>query len=312
MKNGHLVKRLVVATLALGLLGANIKTMAEQAAESRRLSILSVKGENGFVIKGGTREIKATAGMPLGQGSKVKTGASSNLFLEADGDKVMKLDSQSVAEITGVSSKKLKITLKSGSLFFQVDRKLAEDEELTFDAAQTSMSIRGTAGLLSFKEKSLEFSLLEGSVDWTIGNETVAVEAGDKVVLKEVTDGLSLEKNGMNSIYELLEKKKLDWRELDDFGLETLLDQEGRMDLSVVRTGGRRRNGRRIPGGLECRSLWGRTVRMILPEQERPPVPMAVPPGQVLIAPPIPRAVPVLVGRTLLRQIVHHMNPPLG
>ena len=78
MKNGHLVKRLVVATLALGLLGANIKTMAEQAAESRRLSILSVKGENGFVIKGGTREIKATAGMPLGQGSKVKTGASSN------------------------------------------------------------------------------------------------------------------------------------------------------------------------------------------------------------------------------------------
>lgn len=234
MKNGHLVKRLVVATLALGLLGANIKTMAEQAAESRRLSILSVKGENGFVIKGGTREIKATAGMPLGQGSKVKTGASSNLFLEADGDKVMKLDSQSVAEITGVSSKKLKITLKSGSLFFQVDRKLAEDEELTFDAAQTSMSIRGTAGLLSFKEKSLEFSLLEGSVDWTIGNETVAVEAGDKVVLKEVTDGLSLEKNGMNSIYELLEKKKLDWRELDDFGLETLLDQEGRMDLSVV------------------------------------------------------------------------------
>lgn len=234
MKNGHLVKRLVVTTLALGLLGANIKTMAEQAAESRRLSILSVKGENGFVIKGGTREIKAIAGMPLGQGSKVKTGADSNLFMEADDDKVMKLDSQSVAEITGVSSKKLKITLKSGSLFFQVDRKLAEDEELTFDAAQTSMSIRGTGGILSFKEKSLEFSLIEGSVDWTIGNETVAVDAGETVVLKEVADGLSLDKNGMNSIYELLEKKKLDWRELDDFGLETLLEQEGRMDLSAV------------------------------------------------------------------------------
>ncbi len=236
MDKGRVVKKLAIGMLALAFLGVNIKTMAEQAAETRKLSILSVKGENGSVIKGGVREIRAAAGMRLGQGAKVKTGAATQIYLEADQDKVMKLDSSSVAEITGASSKKLKITLKSGSLFFNVERKLAEDEELTFDAAQTSMSIRGTGGAISFEEGNLVLSLAEGSVDWKIGNETVHVEAGEQVTLCQVKDGESLEQNGMNSIYELLEKKEFGWKELDAFVLETMLElvEEGRLDPSAI------------------------------------------------------------------------------
>lgn len=225
-------KKLVVFSLAAVFLAVNGKALAEEFS-SRRLSILSVQGDEGFVIKGGSREVKAAGGMPLGQGSQVRTGIKTTMYLEADDDKVVKLDSNTLVEISKASSKKLNIALKSGELFFHVEKPLGSGEEMSFDAAQTSMSIRGTGGILKFGESRLELFLIEGHVEWDMGNETVAVEPGQRVTLRQVT-GNALERSGMRSAYEPERVTSFDWRDLDALGLEAVLERRERMDLSVI------------------------------------------------------------------------------
>lgn len=230
-------KKLLVLSLAALLLGVNIKSMADVTeAESRKLSVLSVSGAEAFVTKGAVREVEAAAGMPLGQGSKVRTGYKTSLYMEADSDKTLKLDSSSLAEITRASAKKLKITLKSGEMFFNVDKPLAADEELTFDAAQTSMSIRGTSGVLGFEGDRLSLFLIEGSVDWNIGNKTVELTAGQRADLMPGSDQ-TLEDNGMESAYTLEKVGDFTWKDLPPVGLSALLEMGDKVDTSAIGMG---------------------------------------------------------------------------
>ncbi len=225
-------KRLAVFLLAAIFLAVNVKAMAKEA-ESRRLSILSVQGDEAFVIKGGSREVKASEGMPLGQGSQVRTGMKTGMYLEADNDKVIKLGSSTIVEISKASSKKLKIFLKNGEIFFNVDKPLGAGEEMSFDAAQTSMSIRGTSGVLKFGGNGMELSLIEGHVEWDLGNERVDVDPGQKVSLKKIS-GETLGRNGMKSAYQLEGTETFDWRDLDAMALEAALEQWERLDLSAI------------------------------------------------------------------------------
>ncbi len=227
-------KRLLVLASAMVFLGVNIKGLADEAtAESRRFSVLSVDGSEAYVIRGGVREVKATAGMPLGQGSSVRTGSQTSLYFEADDDKTIKLDSNTQVEITKSSSKKLRMTLKSGEMFFNVDRPLGEGEELTFHAAQTSMSIRGTGGVLAFTDEGIDLYLIEGKVDWKIGNEVISLQAGQMASLARV-DNEPLAANQMHSAYELQVTKPFTWMDLGALGLEAALEQRGKLDLSAI------------------------------------------------------------------------------
>ena len=226
-------KKFVVLFLAAALFGTNTISMAEEAVQSRRFSILSISGDEAYVVKGSTKEVKATAGMPLGQGSKVRTGFQTSLYVEADDDKTIKLDSNTQAEITKVSSKSLKITLKSGEIFFNVDKPLGEGEELTFDAAQTSMSIRGTSGVLNYSQNGITFYLIEGEVYWNIGNQIVSLSAGQKAALLPGSQE-QLQANGMTSMYELSEVTAFEWNELSAMALEALMEQMEQIDLSAI------------------------------------------------------------------------------
>ena len=228
-------KRLLVLSLAAALLGTNIKSMADEAtAESRRFSILSVKGEEAYVTRGSTpNEIKATAGMPVGQGSQIRTGLKSSLYLEADGGKTLKMDSNSEAVITKSSSKSLKITLKSGSMFFNVDQPLEDGEEMNFNAAQTSMSIRGTSGLFVIEDGTLTFYLIEGEVSWNLGNETITMKAGEKASFQGVSKETRLGRSYIDS-YQLQDVNSFSWRDLPAAGLEAVLEQAENLDLTAI------------------------------------------------------------------------------
>lgn len=228
-------KRLLVLSLAVALLGTNIKSMADEAtAESRRFSILSVKGEEAYVTRGSTpNEIKATAGIPVGQGSQLRTGLKSSIYLEADGGKTLKLDSSSEAVITKSSSKSLKITLKSGSMFFNVDQPLEDGEEMNFNAAQTSMSIRGTSGVFVIEDGMLTFYLIEGEVSWNLGNETITMKAGEKAVLQGVSKETRSGRSYIAS-YQLQGVEPFSWRDLPAAGLEAVLEQAEKLDLTAI------------------------------------------------------------------------------
>ena len=213
-----------VFLIALVFLGVNIAAVADDlVGEARSLSVLSVSGDEAVVMRGANREIKAAAGMPLGQGTKAKTGAGTNMYLQADEDKTIKMGSSTLVEITKASAKKLGITLKSGEIFFNVEQKLADDEEMIFHAAQTSLSIRGTSGFL-IQEPGGETTLflLEGMVEWSAGEETITLEAGQTGTYVPARDmrGDSLKNEG-----------EFQWEDLDAFCLETLLNDISGIEL---------------------------------------------------------------------------------
>ena len=90
-----------VFLIALIFLGVNIAAVADDlVGEARSLSVLSVSGDEAVVMRGANREIKEAAGMPLGQGTKAKTGAGTNMYLQADEDKTIKMGSSTLVEIT--------------------------------------------------------------------------------------------------------------------------------------------------------------------------------------------------------------------
>ncbi len=214
----------MVFLIALVFLGVNIAAVADDlVGEARSLSVLSVSGDEAVVMRGANREIKAAAGMPLGQGTKAKTGAGTNMYLQADEDKTIKMGSSTLVEITKASAKKLGITLKSGEIFFNVEQKLADDEEMIFHAAQTSLSIRGTSGFL-IQEPGGETTLflLEGMVEWSAGEETITLEAGQTGTYVPARDmrGDSLKNEG-----------DFQWEDLDAFCLETLLNDISGIEL---------------------------------------------------------------------------------
>ena len=213
-----------VFLIALIFLGVNIAAVADDlVGEARSLSVLSVNGDEAVVMRGANREIKAAAGMPLGQGTKAKTGAGTNMYLQADEDKTIKMGSSTLVEITKASAKKLGITLKSGEIFFNVEQKLADDEEMIFHAAQTSLSIRGTSGFL-IQEPGGETTLflLKGMVEWSAGEETITLEAGQTGTYVPARDmrGDSLKNEG-----------DFQWEDLDAFCLETLLNDISGIEL---------------------------------------------------------------------------------
>ena len=228
-----------VFLIALIFLGVNIAAVADDlVGEARSLSVLSVSGDEAVVMRGANREIKAAAGMPLGQGTKAKTGAGTNMYLQADEDKTIKMGSSTLVEITKASAKKLGITLKSGEIFFNVEQKLADDEEMIFHAAQTSLSIRGTSGFL-IQEPGGETTLflLEGMVEWSAGEETITLEAGQTGTYVPARDmrGDSLKNEG-----------DFQWEDLDAFCLETLLN-----DISGIELGDFGLTSDQIPEALK-------------------------------------------------------------
>lgn len=214
------MKRIAVAAAllaALVLLGTDLGAMADEfAGEARSISVLSVSGEDVFVSRGTGKEVKAAAGMPLGQGSSARTGAAAGMYLKADEDRTVKMAGNTRVEIEKASEKKLGIAVKSGEIFFDVEKKLAEDEELEFRTARTSLSIRGTSGFLETEaDGRVRLYLLEGSVEWKAGETAIRVDAGQ--------GGIYTPARGMQQ--EELEKvEAFTWEDLNAFQLDTLLN----------------------------------------------------------------------------------------
>ena len=245
-------KILVLAVMA-ACLSANPCSFADDT-ESRTLSILEVSGNEAYVKKNAPGRFAAVAGLNLGEGNQVSTGKASSIYIKADDDKTMKLDNNTSVDVEKASAKSLKLTLKKGKLFFNVEKPLGEDEELQFKAGQTSMSIRGTSGVIKYHPDVLCYYLFEGTVSVSLGNDqSLELHAGQKAEL--VRDwGDDTPGPGSEAGYVLKESGAFHWRELDTSILKTVLENRDHLDLGAI--------------GLDSREELER-AESILEEQER-------------------------------------------
>lgn len=225
-------KKLTALVMLALTVNVSISAFAKEI-ESRKLTVIQVDGTDAQVQKPNGSVLSVVQGLSLAQGNRVSTGKDTYVYITADEDKTFKMDNNSAIMISKESSKSLKVELEKGHLFFNVEKPLGADEELTFDAANTSMSIRGTSGWLDYNANMLEFYLIEGSVIWTINGQQLLVNAGERVVLDRDWGG---EQPGpgkpLNYRYE--SKVFYTWEELPDDALVAVMENRDKIDLSAI------------------------------------------------------------------------------
>ncbi|MBP5166678.1 MAG: FecR domain-containing protein, partial [Oscillospiraceae bacterium] len=146
---------LVLAMLAVMLLAA----MPAGAADSTKAATMRITEITGTVsVKNASGiEQSVDSGMRIYSGYTVETAAKSYAYISLDDSRVIKLDAESRAEIKK-SGKKMKISLETGKLFFNVSDTVKSDETVTISTSTLLTGIRGTSGEVTSEKESIDLS----------------------------------------------------------------------------------------------------------------------------------------------------------
>jgi len=110
----------------------------------------------------------------LNSGNEIDTEAQSLVSISLDESKVVTVDELSSADFSQ-SGKNLNLNLKSGSLYFDVQKPLAADENFDISTSTMIVGIRGTSGWISCIDGVESFILTDGHVH-IIGTNPVTGE----------------------------------------------------------------------------------------------------------------------------------------
>ena len=182
-KKTKIILLCVIALVVIALVVAGILFSRNLAGAMRVLKL-----EGGVTLEdadGTTRSI--TGNLRLQSGNALSTAADGLVSVGMDRHKIVTLQENSRAEVRK-TAKWLQLFLTKGSVFFQVNKALADDE--TFDIRTSTMivGIRGTSGYVSVDEDGHETLVLtDGHVEvvgtnpTTKEQKTITVHAGQKI-----------------------------------------------------------------------------------------------------------------------------------
>ena len=139
-----------------------------QSAEAKQFVLEDLVGT--VSVNDGEKDQEAFAGMNLYSGYGVMTETESFDWILLDEEMLVKMNEDSKTSITQEGNG-LKIFLEEGDLFFCVNRELEEDEELSFETENASLSIRGTCGIVRHHGGITYFAILEGEGEVAIPGE---------------------------------------------------------------------------------------------------------------------------------------------
>ena len=172
--------------IILPLLAAAVALAVLLAACSGKAATVRLARTEGDVSVWDDKEDSLAPEEELGlyAGYRMATGAAGYGWLSLDEDRLAKLDENSTMDIVA-AGKKLRLALGSGSLFFNIEKPLEEDETFEISTSNMMVGIRGTCGWVSVSGDRLLVRLLEGKVRCTVtlpDGDTVVetVEAGEK------------------------------------------------------------------------------------------------------------------------------------
>ena len=101
-------------------------------------------------------------GMRLMANDELVTDKDTTIYLRVDDDKNILLDKDTSMKIKELKDGKLQMELNYGAFFFDVENKLQDGEDMSFEIGGTTMSIRGTSGQGELRESVKSFSIFTG------------------------------------------------------------------------------------------------------------------------------------------------------
>ena len=171
-----------LVVIALGIIIpvtiANKNKDKNPTIESRVIVVTEMVKSNSnaqVLISNNGLDTTCATGIRLKSGDTVTTDDSSIVYFTCDNDKVFRINENSRIYIDEASSKKLKVKLLDGEIYFNVKTKLQDDESLDVVAGSTTMSVRGTIGNISYDTESGDLLVLvpEGKLACSSDSGTV-------------------------------------------------------------------------------------------------------------------------------------------
>ena len=225
-------KKITLALMVAFTFCVSLSALANEI-ESRKLAIIQVEGKEAEIKKPNGRIVKAASGMSLGVDNRVTSGKGTYVYISADDDKTFKMDEKTTIQITKASEKSLSVDILDGQLFFNVEKPLKSDEEMSFRVANTSMSIRGTSGWLRYDTMDMEFFLAEGTVNWDIDGQEITVNPGQRVLLERDWGGEN-PGPGRPLKYTISIQDDYTWEELPKDALVAFMEHRAQIDLTAI------------------------------------------------------------------------------
>lgn len=136
------------------------------------------------------KEKEVITGSRLISGDDLTTMGESNAYIVLDQHKILMVDELSNIEIQQ-EGRELDVKLFAGSVFFNVSEKLEADESLDFHTNNIVTGVRGTSGIITYKEeeKVSQVVVLSGVMEVSSPQDTVVITAGQAAVATTLDDG---------------------------------------------------------------------------------------------------------------------------
>ncbi len=171
------VKRVLCVLMACVLMLAPVTPASAATARATTMKLEKKVGAVTLKTQSGT-SLRITDGMRLYNGNSLATGKYSYAYISLDSSKAVKLDQSSSATLRQ-NGRSLELLLKSGKLFFNVDKPLGQDERMNVRTSTMVTGIRGTCGVVeAVSQRQSKLYLIEGEVTLGTGDQAVAVRGG--------------------------------------------------------------------------------------------------------------------------------------
>ncbi|MBO7362946.1 MAG: FecR domain-containing protein, partial [Lachnospiraceae bacterium] len=152
-------------------------------------------GEISLTDKTG-KDIPVSEDKKLTDGNTLSTYEESKARVLLDENRMVTIMELSSATFSG-KGKKLVLELTEGSLFFNIEKPLGDDESFEISTSTMIVGIRGTSGFISTDENGNEvLYMTSGKVSVTVtdpgsdDDETEKVKAGEKLTVIITEDGI--------------------------------------------------------------------------------------------------------------------------
>ncbi len=223
---------LIVAIALILIAGILLFLWWRSRITATTMRILRIEGT--VTLEDGGKEKTITTNLRLSSGNALSTAIKSLVSIGLDEVKIVTLDENSRA-VFNQSGRKLELDLTDGSLFFEVQKPLEDDESFDISTSTMVVGIRGTSGWVSVDGEHESLIVTDGVVH-VIGTNPVTgevkeidVKAGQRINVYLYND------RTVDSI--MFEVVEITERDLPEFVLERLRENRELLEKVCRETG---------------------------------------------------------------------------
>ncbi len=226
-------KIIIIASIAvIAVAGLIIFLLNRGGISATTMRVIRLEGNVNLQENGVLKAIKEN--LRLVSGNTIDTSDSSSVSIGLDDSKIVTMDELSRAEFEQ-KGKELNLELTEGSIFFEVDKPLADDESFEIETSTMIVGIRGTSGWVSVQGGVESFILTDGHVHIIGTNPTtgevkeIDVNPGQRVTVYLYND------RSVDSI--MFEVEDITEREAPEFIIRILRENMVLLDRVCEETG---------------------------------------------------------------------------